>query len=79
MRLSDTQKVILVYLLTRGDDLPMNISESDLTDVHRTTVSRAMGDLHTEGLVRPKGNGVWTLTDAGIRLAQNVYQDDSQP
>lgn len=79
MRLSDTQKVILIYLLTRGDDIPTNISNSDLTDVHRGTVSRAMSDLHSEGFVRPKGNGVWTLTDAGIQLAQNVYRDDSNP
>lgn len=71
MNPTDLEGEILVQLLVGGDDSPKGIAES--IDRPSKSISRALSRLQNQGLVRPKGAGVWTLTNAGIQVAQNRY------
>ena len=74
MRLSPVERHILVHLLIEGDDRPANIGSYDGDDdlPHPASVSRSMSNLEEKGLVRSKGNAVYTLTLEGLTAARNV-------
>lgn len=60
---------ILIDLLINGDNNPANISDN--IDRSRPGVSDRLKDMSESGWVASKGSGVWTLTPAGISLAQS--------
>lgn len=66
--LTKLEKDIVADLLMHGDNLPSNIGDN--TGRHPTSVSRQMANLEDMGFVRPKGNGVWSLTRKGFTAAQ---------
>ena len=68
MRLTDTEREILVDLLVNGDNTPRNISEN--IGRAREHCSVRLADLDEKGLVRNKGGGVWTLTLSGAIAAR---------
>lgn len=81
MELSPVQRATLVDLLIHGDDKAGNIGKR--TGTHHNSVSRVVGELVDEGLIKPKGEGVYRLTENGreraiglIRGGYNPYQED---
>lgn len=74
MGFSPTERAIIEHLYHRGDDRPVNIAEA--SGYHRNSVSRSMNRLEEDAIVRSKGNGVWTLTPAGMEEARSLRQDD---
>lgn len=72
MGLSDLQEAILIDLTVHGDNTPSNIGEQ--IGRPSSSVSRVLPDLIEEGLVRNKGSGVYTLTDAGIDRSQSLIR-----
>jgi Mn-dependent DtxR family transcriptional regulator len=74
MNRTDLEGEILIQILVGGDDAPKGIAQS--IDRPSKSVSRALSRLQEEGLVRPKGAGVWTLTNAGVQVAQNLHSQD---
>lgn len=78
---SPVRAAILVDLLVSGDDKAENIGRR--TGHHRNSVSGRMGELVDDGLIRPKGGGVYRLTDAGrekavgmVRAELSIYTRD---
>jgi len=81
MELSPVQRATLVDLLIYGDDKAGNIGQR--TGIHHNSVSRKVGELVDYGLLKPKGDGVYRLTEDGretaiglVRGGYNPYQDD---
>ena len=70
MQLTPVERDILSHLLLNGDDMAANIAEE--YDRHRGSVTRSFSSLSEMELVRNKGNGVYELTNAGVRVAQNI-------
>ena len=56
---------ILEYLRVEESGTPTELAESGYVRVSRQHVSRRLGTLAEHGLVRPLGNGVYVITDAG--------------
>ena len=73
MKLTPTERELLVYLLVRGPDIPPNISED--IDRHGYSVRRSGGDLEEDGLVRNKGRNVFALTDDGVMVARDLLDN----
>jgi len=73
MNLTPTERDILVHLLLRGDDRAVNIAEE--TGRHRVSISQRASDLEEKGLLRNKGNGVYSLTLAGLTAARDILGD----
>lgn len=73
MDLSPAERAILVDVLLNGDDIPSNIA--DRTGYARETVSRRCKTLADRSLVEDKGGGVYRLTLAGVRTAQNLQRE----
>lgn len=73
MRLTPTEEDVIRHLFLRGDDRAVNIAEE--TGRHRVSVSQRAADLEQKGLLRNKGNGVYTLTNAGLTRARNELGD----
>ncbi len=74
MKLTPVERTILVHLLLHGDDRPANIGDDDPDSdkPHPASVSRSMSNLEGKGLVKHKGNAVYTLTIQGMTAARNV-------
>ena len=75
MKLTPTEREILVYLLVRGDDSATNIAET--VDRHPVSVRRSGSNLEDKDLAVDKGGNVFKLTKAGVLVAQDLY-DESQ-
>jgi len=73
MDLSPVERAVLTDLLINGDDKPSNIAQR--TGYTRPAVSRRCPPLVERGLLSDKGGGVYTLTNAGVQVAQNLSQD----
>lgn len=67
------QRDVLVYLLQYGNDAPSNIA--DAIDTNSKYVSQMLDSLESEGLVNPRGAGVWTLTEDGVELARAIARE----
>lgn len=74
MNLTSVERSILVTLLLSGDDKPSNISKK--SDFTRSAVARRCNNLEEEGLIYEKGGGIYTLTNAGVQVAQNLARDE---
>jgi len=74
MDFAESEKKMLVLLLLRGDNSMSGLAE--LSGYSRTTVYRARDNLSDEGLIVEKSGGVWTLSDAGRRVAASIYKRD---
>ncbi len=77
MRGSDVENSILVDLLVHGTNNPQNISQHIQSP--RSSVSRSCGDLLEDGLVFAKGNGVYSLTGEGRKVAQDLVEQGYNP
>lgn len=56
---------ILEYIRDQESGTPTELAESGYVRVSRQHVSRRLQKLADHGLVRPLGNGVYVITDAG--------------
>lgn len=72
MNLTGVEKDILIDILHHGDNPSGNIADN--IGKNRTYVSECLGDLEKKGLVENKGRSTYTLTNAGVSVAQNVYR-----
>jgi predicted transcriptional regulator len=77
MALTGMQQSILVDLLIHGDDKASNIS--DRTGHHRNSISGQWPDLREQGFVKPKGGGVYRLSDSGRDTAQSLIKSGFNP
>jgi Mn-dependent DtxR family transcriptional regulator len=74
MSRTELEEDVLLQILTGGDDTPKGIAQA--TDRPSKSVSRALSRLEDDGLVRSKGAGAWTLTNAGVQVAQNISSNE---
>lgn len=71
MDLSPVERETLVILYAHGDNVPKGIS--DRADRHSKSVSRSLSRLEDRGYVARKNRyGVWTLTDEGESVAEEL-------
>ena len=71
MDLSPVERETLLILLSHGDNVPKAIS--DRADRHSKSVSRSLSRLEDRGyVVRKNKYGVWTLTDEGEAVAEQL-------
>lgn len=73
--LSPVMQETLIDLHIHGDNVPGNIGDN--IDRHPNSVSRAlrqMTERETNDFVRNKGRGVWTLTDEGEKVAEQLAE-----
>ena len=63
-----------IYVLTKKGAPPRAVDVSDYMGFSRPSVSRAIGILKKNGYVLAREDGALTLTDAGIRLAEKIYE-----
>lgn len=68
---------ILVYLLLEGANRPGIICEG--IDHDRVYVSRMLSTMTKMGLIRDKGDSVYTLTKQGMQLARILRRDGVDP
>ena len=63
-----------IYVLSQKSDSVRGIDIAEHLDYSKPSVSRALGLLKDEGLVRKDADGFVKLTEAGELLAKRIYE-----
>ncbi|MBQ1688876.1 MAG: metal-dependent transcriptional regulator [Lachnospiraceae bacterium] len=63
-----------IYVLSKNKDIVRSIDVGEHMGYSKPSVSRAIGVLKEEGLVKKEANGNLSLTEAGKILAQRIYE-----
>lgn len=63
-----------IYVLSKNKDIVRSIDVGEYMGYSKPSVSRAIGVLKEEGLVKKEANGNLSLTEAGKILAQRIYE-----
>ena len=63
-----------IYVLSQKSSTVRGIDIADRLGYSKPSVSRAMGLLKDEGLVKKDSNGYYKLTEAGEILAKRIYE-----
>ncbi len=63
-----------IYVLSQKSSTVRGIDIADHLGYSKPSVSRAMGLLKDEGLVKKDSNGYYKLTEAGEILAKRIYE-----
>ena len=71
--LTSVDREVLVAILIGGGNTPSNIAE--MIDRHPNSIGDSMDRLEEEGLVLPKGSGVYALTYSGVTTARSVNRE----
>lgn len=77
MAKTPVQRGILVDLTVFGADKASNIAQR--TGYHRNTVSKHLGILSRESMVREKGDGVYELTTNGLEAGRGLIRAGDLP
>ena len=62
-----------IYVLTQSNDKVRSIDVCERMGYSKPSVSRAIGLLKDGGYVTADKNGYLTLTDAGVEVAEKIY------
>ncbi|MCR5481450.1 MAG: metal-dependent transcriptional regulator [Clostridia bacterium] len=63
-----------IYVLSRESDTIRGIDVGDYLGYSKPSVSRALNLLKEDGLVQRDKNGYIKLTEAGEKIAKNIYE-----
>ena len=63
-----------IYVLTRSSNTVRGIDISEYMGYSKPSVSRALGVLKNEGLVKKDADGYIKLTEAGELMAKRIYE-----
>ena len=63
-----------IYVLSQTSDAVRGIDIADHLGYSKPSVSRAIGLLKDEGLVKKDDNGYYKLTEAGEIMAKRIYE-----
>ena len=76
MRLQESGEMYLETILTLSKQMP-NVRSIDISEhmgYSKPSVSRAVGLLKNGGYITVDGDGLITLTDSGLEIAQKIYE-----
>jgi len=73
MKLTPSERAILVDLLVHGDNTPSNLADN--ANMSRDHANDCLSELEDRRLVKNKGRGVYRLTLSGTAAARDLYDD----
>lgn len=70
-----SEKEVMLHIRDNGDNVPYNIAED--VERHNKTVQRKCRELTEQGILRNKGQGVYTLTEKGEEVVEKLMDLDN--
>ena len=75
-RLQESGEMYLetIYILSKKNSAVRSLDVAEYMSFSKPSVSRAVGILRDDGFLKVDKNGLLTLTEAGLNIAEKIYE-----